>query len=423
MSRKCDVAIVGAGPYGLSLATHLEKKNIDFRIFGRPMGTWRCNMPQGMCLKSEGFACNIYHPDGLLTLEDFCRENAIPYAHIGVPVSLATFSSYGMAFQQRFVPSLTDTSIVNIRKEEAGFLLTLEEGDTILARRVVIAAGITHFAHLPPVLASLPADFVSHSVDYHSLERFQGKQVAVIGAGSSAVDVAGALHDAGAKPFLVTRRTHIPFHRKAPDKRSLMTRLRAPWSGLGPSWRSRLACELPGVFHHMPFQFRLKVVRKHLGPAPGWFMREKIVGNVPMHTEVSVTGAEVDNGKVLLRLASSKGEPLELTADHIIAGTGYRIDVRRLPFLGEELGAEIATEDGSPKLSRNFESSVTGLYFVGAAAALSFGPLLRFTFGGRFSARRITWHLTSELRAENRRLQNKWASRKNTSEAGTEVSR
>jgi FAD-dependent urate hydroxylase len=60
MSQVVEVVIVGAGPYGLSIAAHLRALGIGFRIFGDPMHTWREQMPEGMMLKSEGFASNIY---------------------------------------------------------------------------------------------------------------------------------------------------------------------------------------------------------------------------------------------------------------------------------------------------------------------------------------------------------------------------
>lgn len=393
MSKQTDVAIIGSGPYGLSLAAHLRKKGVSFGIYGKAMGTWRNQMPASMSLKSEGFASNIYHPDGLFTLAEFCRTKGIEYADKGIPVKLSTFSSYGLAFQQRFVPDLNENLVTGVTQDGSGFHLTLENGDEVQAQRVVIAAGITHFGYLPPELANLPEDFVSHSSKFHNLNHFRGRDVVVVGAGSSAIDVALTLHHAGARAQLVTRRPSVSFHDKAPDRRPLMTRLKAPWSGLGPSWRSRLACDLPLLFHVMPRRFRSKVVRKHLGPSAGWFTRDTIVNNVPMHLGASLIAADVRNGKVYLQVRDIQARERELVADHVIAGTGYRIDLRRLPFMGESLHGRIFTEDNCPILSKNFESSVPGLYFIGTSAALSFGPLLRFTFGAGFTSPRLSRHL------------------------------
>ena len=395
MSQDIDVAIIGAGPYGLSLAAHLRKKNVAFRIFGRSMETWRTQMPAGMDLKSDGFACSLFHPEGLFTLEDFCAEKGIPYAKVGLPVALQTFAAYGVAFQQRFVPDLEETLVTSVTREASRFRVQLENGASVRAAAVVVAVGVTHYDHLPAPLSALSSEFLSHSSRYHSWDHFAGRDVIVVGAGASAIDVAASLSDAGAHPQLVTRRAVVPFHKKAPNKRSVLARLRAPWSGLGPGWRSRLACDLPTVFHRMPSDFRLNVVKKHLGPAPGWSTQKKIVGRVPVHLNVSIVRAEVHDGKVHLHLDRKGEEPLELIADHVIAGTGYRVDVTRLRFLDAGLRQAIAVVEGNPVLSRNFQSSVRGLYFIGPSAASSFGPMLRFAFGAGFTSRHLSRHLAA----------------------------
>ncbi len=88
MSGSTQVAIIGAGPYGLSLAAHLRARGIDFRIFGTPLNSWRTQMPKGMFLKSEGFASNLYDPDGAFTLVRFCADKSLGYADYNHPVPL-----------------------------------------------------------------------------------------------------------------------------------------------------------------------------------------------------------------------------------------------------------------------------------------------------------------------------------------------
>ena len=151
---KCDVAIIGAGPYGLSIAAHLKARGVDFRIFGHPMRTWLAHMPKGMRLKSEGFASSLYDPDSTFTLESYCKDHGIPYARIGLPVPLEVFASYGLEFQRRFVPELEGKLVSSLQRSAEGFCIRLEDGKLISARRVVTAIGLTHYDYLPPVLAA-----------------------------------------------------------------------------------------------------------------------------------------------------------------------------------------------------------------------------------------------------------------------------
>ncbi len=389
-----DVAVVGAGPYGLSIASHLRASGIAHRIFGTPMQTWRSHMPQGMFLKSDGFASNLYEPSGTVTLARHCAEHGVPYADLGLPVSREVFADYGVAFQRRCVPNLEPVDVTGLEQEPGGFRLTLATGESLSARRVVLAVGIRHFAHMPKQLAGLPPALLSHSSQQPDLSVFAGREVVVLGAGASALDCAALLAKAGATVRLVARAPKIEFHEGPGGKtRSLLDRIRAPWSGLGPGWRSRLCTDAPLLFHAMPERFRLLVVRKHLGPAPGWWTRAMVEGKVAFHLGQTVIAAAERDGRAELTLGGADGTRTTLAADHVIAATGYRPDMAKLGFLSPSIREAIRTAEDAPVLSRNFESSVPGLYFVGLAAANSFGPVSRFAFGAGFTARRLARHL------------------------------
>jgi thioredoxin reductase len=385
-----SIAIIGAGPYGLSVAAHLRRSGVPFRIFGRPMDSWLAHMPKGMMLKSDGFASNIYDPGNAFTLGQFCADRGIEYADAGVPVRLETFSSYGLAFRERMVPELEDKLVASVNRSQDGFLLQLEDGETVHARSVVLAVGITHFDYVPENLAHLPAEFLSHSARHHEVEPFRGRSVVVIGGGSSALDLAGLLHEAGAHVQLVSRREELKFHSQPTGKpRSRWQEIRHPQSGLGPGVRSRFFANSPMAFHYLPERFRVEAVRRTLGPSGGWFIRDKVVGKVPLHLGCTPERAEVRNGKVHLHVRASNGSQQEIVTEHIVAATGYQVNLERLTFLSSEIRSQVKTVKGSPVLSSSFESSVPGIYFVGIAAANSFGPVMRFAFGAGFAARRL----------------------------------
>jgi thioredoxin reductase len=390
-----STVIIGAGPYGLSIAAHFRHCGIAFRIFGRPMDSWLAHMPKGMMLKSDGFASNIYDPESAFTLEQFCAERGIEYGHTGVPVKIDTFTSYGLAFRDRMVPELEDRMISSIERVPNGFKLQLEDGETFEARNVVLAVGITHFDWIPQNLSHLPQEFLTHSARHREVEPFRGRDVVVIGGGASALDLAGLLKEAGANVQLASRRKELVFHSQPTGKpRSAWQQFRHPQSGLGPGIRSRFYADAPAAFYHLPESLRLKIVRRALGPSGGWFIRDKVIGKMPLHLGCTPQQAKVQDGKVHLTLRAEDGSTREIVTGHVIAATGYKTDLDRLKFLSPEIRAKIKSLNGTPALSSNFESSVPGLFFAGVSAANSFGPVMRFAFGAGFAARTLTGALS-----------------------------
>jgi hypothetical protein len=392
MTEPVDVAIIGAGPYGLSIAAHLAKNGVDFRIFGRAMHTWRTSMPEGMVLKSEGNASNLYDPAGEMPLSRFCADRGLPYQDIGLPVPLATFIDYGLAFQRRFVPGLEDRLVAEVKPTAYGFDLHLEGDEVVPARRVIIAAGIRAYEYMPPQLAHLPIELASHSAMHVKVGHFAGRAVAIIGGGASAVNLAALLNQNGAAVTLIARRSAIDYC-GPPSQRTLLERIKEPASGLGTGWRSWACCAMPLVFHAMPEPFRLLVVRKHLPAAPGWTLRLQVDGIVPSIVGATIACADAVGGRVRLELDLPAKKKQVLTVDHVIAGTGYQIDMRRLAFFGPAVLDRLDCVNHTPRLSRWFESSLAGLYFVGTAAANSFGPMMRFAYGAGFASRRLSEHL------------------------------
>lgn len=399
MSADTDVSIIGAGPYGLSIAAHLCMARVEHRIIGSPMHLWRRQMPKGMFLKSEGFASNLYDTEGSFTLRRFCAENAIAYADMGVPVHLDTFTAYGLAFQQRLVPQLEDKTLVALSRDANGFRLQVDDGETFTARRVVLAIGIDDFRRVPAQLAHLPRERLTHSAEHHDLARFKGRDVTVIGGGSSAIDLAGLLHESGARVRLVARRQTLDIHGKMQLPRPLWQRIANPMSGIGPSWRHRFYTDAPLLFHYLPEASRVRKVRDHLGPAGGWFMKDRVVGRVPILLGHNLRRADLSSDGVALSLVAADGTERRVATEHIIAATGFKIDLHRLAFLSPDIVVRLTMADRTPVLSSCFQSSLPGLYFVGPVTANSFGPVMRFAFGAGFTARRIARHLTASATA------------------------
>jgi len=388
-----SVAIIGSGPYALSLAAHLNPLDVDYRIFGPVMEAWDKHMPPGMFLKSDGFASDLYAPGDGYRLEEYCRENDIPYAHVGLPVQRTTFVDYGKEFQRRFASGLQETMIVRISQIPGGYELETAEGDTVQAKQVVLAVGISHFPYLPKVMDGLPREAVSHTFHHGPFGAFRGKHVLVIGAGASAVNAAVALNEAGAQTELMARAAKISFHDRSPDYRPLMDRITNPRSVIGLGWRSKIVVDLPLLFHVMPRKLRHKVVAKHLGPAPGWFSRDGFVGHVKPYMSSRLEEVTQAGSKVRVRYRDADGATQELLVDHVMGGTGFKPYLKSLKFIDPKLAAKIQTAEETPVLDSNFSTSVDGLYMTGLASANNFGPMCRFACGAKFTARRLSRQL------------------------------
>lgn len=389
-----EVAIIGAGPYGLSVAAHLRLGGLDVRIFGHPMESWKRNMPEGMFLKSEGCASNLSCPGNGYTLRDYCAAQAVPYAQYAKPVSIEVFTCYGLAFQRRFVPFVERTAVTALDKSSSKFELTLETGEKVRANKVVVATGLAHCAYIPPELAHLPSDLLSHSSRHRSLNEFDGREVTVIGGGQSALETAALLHEAGAQVRVLVRSSVVRWNEKpSPERRSLYQRLRRPMSGLGPGFGPWFYSNAPVLFRQLPRRVRVTRVKLALGPAGAAWLRERVEGRLPLLPGHSVRTAEASGDRVLLQLESPDGKSSQLSSDHIIAATGYRFNLSALPFLSAQLLSQLSSADQKPILSPHLESAVPGLYFTGLATATQFGPAMRFLFGAEFTARRISRHI------------------------------
>jgi FAD-dependent urate hydroxylase len=391
-----DVAIIGAGPYGLSLAAHLSAAGVNYRHFGTPMRLWRQAMPEGMFLKSQGFASNIADPRGTHTLEAFCQATNHPYKSYGLPVTLENFVNYGQWFQSQLDLKVEEVLVTGVVSRAGGLEITLADGEQFAAGRVVVAIGVEHFAYLPESISGLPASVCTHSSAHTDLAAFRGKEVVVVGAGQSALESAALLHENGAVVQVLARRQVIAWNGKPLDPyRPLLRRLREPEAGLGSGWSTWFYSEHPELFRRLPRKTRVYRARTALGPAGAWWLRERVEGQFPVQTGQTVSLAKPQEEKVQLRVASAGTADRELTVDHVMAATGYRIDLKRLEFLTDAMRSSLRTVGGSPAVGGDYQSSVSGLYFIGPSVAPSMGPVMRFVFGTKHAAPTVGRQLTA----------------------------
>jgi thioredoxin reductase len=401
-SRNPSIAIAGAGPYGLSVAAHLASAGVDFRIFGKPMYRWRCQMPKGMYLKSEGCASSLSDPDHRYTLERYCIDNRLPFGSWGKPVSLDSFVQYSLDFQRRVVPEVEEVMVRSIRNVGGGFELQLSDDSVLNTKNVILATGLDYLSNTPKPLRNFPREVVSHCSQHHDLSRFKGMEVVVVGGGQSAIETAALIAEQGAAVTIVLRQPALAWN--PPPKharRSLYHRLRHPSSGLGAGIELWAYCSAPHLFRYLPQSKRARKLSSVLGPAGAYRLKEQVARNVRVLGSHSIESARIANGKAELHLVRSDGSKTELKADHVMAATGYRFDLDRLPYLAPELRSHLKLDGQMPLLSPWFESTVPGLYFTGLASAMSFGPVMRFLYGADFTAERIARRVRAGARGRS----------------------
>ena len=383
MKAKSDVVVVGAGPYGLSAAAHLNAYGLNVRVFGETMSFWDRNMPEGMCLRSPWEASQLSDPARSLTIDAFQTATGV---RVSRPVPIEHFVAYGRWFQCCAVPNLEQRKVLEIEKNTSGFRVVLADGEAVQCGRVVIAGGIGPFAVRPPQFAGLPLELVSHSSEQRDMTRFRGQRVVVIGGGQSALESAALLHESQANVELLVRESTVQWTWQRPWLHTFrpVGAVLYAWPDVGPALVSH-AVARPNLYRLLPRwlqdSWRAKSVRAN---GVGWLKPR--LRDVSISTGLAVLSASARGNQVELKLSDGSHE----LVDHVLMATGYRIDVRKYEFLSASLLSALRLIGGCPVLGRGFESSVPGLHFLGAPAVWSYGPLMRFVAGADFAARTVS---------------------------------
>jgi hypothetical protein len=369
--------VIGAGPYGLSVAAHLKAAPVPTLIFGKPMEFWQ-GMPRGLNLRSAWSATSLSAPGGAYNLDTYRNAVGAQPQH---PIPLPFFIDYGLWFQQQAVPDVDPTFVKFLAADRTGFRVELADGRTLRAGRVVVAVGIDQFAYVPGFARMLSESVASHTRAHRDFTRFNGATVAVVGAGQSAIEAAALLNEAGAQVELIARRPlrWLKLHDYRGPGRQI---LYAP-TDVGPPGLNWLL-HFPLVFRHFPARMKKAITKRAVRPAGARWLIERVVGHVRL-THAEVVRATEQACGVYLELSDGSTR----LVDHCLMGTGYRPSVHTLPFLAPSLRDAVRQRDGFPLLNKWLESSVAGLHFVGALADPSYGPICRFVSGADVAARQV----------------------------------
>ncbi|MGV9251282.1 NAD(P)-binding domain-containing protein [Streptomyces sp. NPDC003697] len=394
-----DLLVVGAGPYGLSIASHAAAAGLNLRVFGRPMASWRDHMPRGMLLKSEPWASNLSDPQGRWRLDAYCAQHGLPARHAH-PISVEAFAAYGLWFARHAVPEVDERTVTEVGAAPGGFAAVTEDGETLHARTVAMAVGVMPFVEVPAALRGLHPALVTHSSHHSDLGRFRGKDVTVVGGGQAALETAALLAEQGTRVRVLARADRLVWNDVPPPwERPWWQSVRSPHSGLGPGWRNWFYSERPSLFRRLPEPTRARIAATALGPAGAWWVRDRVESAVELLPGHEIAAACAVAGGVRLDIVSRDGAPRSLETEHVVAATGFRARCDRLGMLSADLrGTLAALPDGSPQVGREFESSRRGLFFAGLVTASGFGPAMRFVHGATFTAGTLVRGVRRRLR-------------------------
>jgi FAD-dependent urate hydroxylase len=377
-----EIAVIGAGPHGLAAAAHLRRAGVDCRVIGEPMSFWR-TMPIGMLLRSNWTATCIAEYEGPLSIDSYC---AATEKSLRKPFPLQDFLDYGDWVAGRVAPDVDRRRVVRVDRDAGAFELSFDTGKPLRASRVVVAAGIANFANRPEVGANLPSSLVSHTADHSDFSDWKSSRVLVIGGGQSALESAALLDEAGASVSVAVRAPQVHWLHGGKYHRILgrMAPLVYAPTDVGPMGLSRIVAA-PDLFRRFPRSLQDPMAARSIRPAGAAWLKPRLE-RVPIHFGRTVREMRRENSHVAVGFNTGQTEGF----DHVLFGTGYRIDIARYEFLPPSLLRRIRSVGGYPVLGRGMESSVPGLHFMGATAAYSWGPIMRFVAGGWFGAESLT---------------------------------
>jgi thioredoxin reductase len=318
------------------------------------------------------------------------------------PLSLERFLGYANWFTDQLVPDVRDLTVTNVTPEDGGFKVEFAEEAPAFARQVIVATGLLPYMHIPAELSGLPSDLMTHSSVHDRLDQFSGRRVVVIGAGQSALQTGALLQEAGAEVQVVARRHDLIWEEAVAQELRLPDYILRPPSKLCEGWGCAFA-DSPDAFRLLPESVRVRKALTSFGPKGAWWLRDRVEDVVEVLTGHQLKSAEPHGSGVRLHLDGSKRSSIE--ADHVIAGTGFRIDVSRLTYLSQEIQTGLTTRGNCPLVNRAGESTIPGMYFAGALTSVSLGPGVRFISGTHQTAPQLAKSVARRARKGRSRVE------------------
>ncbi len=347
------VLIVGAGPYGLSLANFMTAKGHPFKIIGKPMELWKEHTFSDADLRSDMATSEISHPENAYSIQKFRALHVKDGNAISERVSVHEYRQYIEWVLQEIPYDIQENYLMELTRNGESFRAELDTGEVIEAKQVVIATGVAHHLKIPDEFRE--ARHVIHSYFTQEIEALRGKKVLVVGAGQSAAE---------AMEICQQNDNHVDWYsRKEPRFYSEPLDL--------PKWIFNLVVKSAGFFRRLPHG----VIQK-------------------MFSIFSATTMTPDNELKLQNITRFSEMPDLDSYDHVISATGYEYTLNHMSFLSEELRNSLEMRFAMPRIDKNFMSSSRDLYFIGPATEMFFGPPMKFMIGSQYVAPKLSSILT-----------------------------
>lgn len=349
VGKMIPLLIVGAGPYGLSLANYMSEMGQDFKIIGKPMELWKNHTFTDASLRSDMATSEIAHPDNAYSLSTFRNQKGRASGAGSERVSVQEYRQYIDWVLNALPYEIIEVYLNNLSQKEDHFEAELTSGEKILAKQVVIATGVAHHLKVPDEFSK--ARDVIHSYYTQEIEALQNKKVLVVGAGQSAAE---------AMEICQKNKNLVHWYaRKEPRFYSEPLDL--------PKWIFDLVVKSAGFFRRLPHGL-IKAI----------------------FSIFSATTMTPDNESKLAGVDRFSTMPDLDRYDHVIAATGYNYTLNHMSFLADELRDNLEMKAAMPRIDKNFMSSLSNLYFIGPSTEMFFGPPMKFMIGSQYVAPKLS---------------------------------
>ena len=384
MKISTDLLVIGAGPFGLSMAAWAQDAGIKYLCVGTPMEFWRTQMPGGMYLRSA--PSWQLDPPRVYTLERFL---SLSDRDPRTPISRTEYLAYAEWLQRHRGIVPRDTRVTRLTApatNQGPFEAQLSDGGMVAARLVVAAIGFGAFAHVPEDLrACVPPGRGVHTAEFVRFDDVAGRRCLVVGGRQSAFEWAALMHEAGAASVEIVHRHTTPAFAVSEWEwvTPLVERMRAE-----PGWYRQLAeSERREIERRLWSEGRLKL-EPWLGP------RVAASTITPRPGCTVIACRERSDGAMDVELSDGH----TLVADRIVFATGYKVDIERVAFLRPLVhSGALRVRNGFPELDEHFQTSVPGLFITSMPATQDFGPFMAFTVSACVSAAIIGEPIRSAL--------------------------